>query len=126
MSATEPLRGLPDGLSVRALDAGYGGKTGLEGGSLGVGFGAIVALLGVNGAGKSTFLKTVVGLLSRHKGAIRLDGEDVTRRSAAENARHGLVLVPEGARSFHDLTVRENLRISALIVRDGADFQRRY
>jgi branched-chain amino acid transport system ATP-binding protein len=126
MSSAQPSPSLSDGLSVRGLNAGYGRKTVLQDVSLDVARGEIVALLGVNGAGKTTFLKTVIGLLSRQQGAIHLGGEDIARRSAAENARGGLVLVPEGARSFHDLTVRENLHISSLIVRDAADFRRRY
>jgi branched-chain amino acid transport system ATP-binding protein len=114
------------GLIVGALDAGYGGKTVLKGVSLSVAQGEIVALLGINGAGKTTFLKTIVGLLRPLRGSIRVDGRDIIGRSAAQNARDGVVLVPEGGRSFAELSVRQNLEISRLIVRKRDEFARRY
>jgi branched-chain amino acid transport system ATP-binding protein len=114
------------GLAVRGLRAGYESKTVLPNVTLAVAPGEIVGLLGVNGAGKTTLLKTLVGLLPAQGGTISLAGEDLRGRSAAENARLGLVLVPEGARSFHELTVRENLQISSLILSNAAVFRRRF
>lgn len=114
------------GLVVSGLRAGYERKTVLPNVTLTVTPGEIVALLGVNGAGKTTLLKTLVGLLPAQGGTISLAGEDLRGRSAAGCARLGLVLVPEGARSFHELTVRENLQISSLILSDAAEFRRRF
>ena len=115
-----------EGLSVRALSAGYGGKTVLSDVSFDVAPGEIVALLGINGAGKTTCLKTLVGAISPQQGAVYLNGGDITGRSVSQNARHGMVLVPEGARSFRELTVRENLALGKLVVRDRNEFERRH
>jgi ABC-type branched-subunit amino acid transport system ATPase component len=112
-------------LRVQRMRAGYGKKTVLEEVTLEVHQGEIVALLGINGAGKSTCLKSLAGMLPPQGGDIYLDGARINSRGPAQNARAGLVLVPEGARSFHDLTVRENLEIGGFII-PRALFAERY
>lgn len=113
------------GLEVTALSAGYGRKIVLEGITFSVPRGQTAALLGINGAGKTTILKTLVGLLRPISGLIWLDGKDVTARAVAENACAGLVLVPEGAKSFTDLSVRENLEMGGFVLGDRALLQSR-
>ena len=104
----------------------------LRGLSLAVAAGEVVALLGANGAGKSTTLKAISGLLpSEHgaitSGAIRLDGADITRLDAAERVRRGVSLVMEGRRVFEHLTVHDNLVAGGYSQRvTGADFDRIY
>ena len=73
--------------------------------------GETVAIIGANGAGKSTFLKTIAGLLPSPPGAVRFDGGDIGGARAFENVRRGIVLVPEGRRLFPSLSVEENLLI---------------
>jgi branched-chain amino acid transport system ATP-binding protein len=107
-------------LAVEGIEVAYDRIIlGLRGVSLGVGVGEIVALLGANGAGKSTTLKAVAGLLAAERGAVRrgtiaLDGLDVTAAPARQLVRAGVVLVPEGRRCFPHLTVEENLIAGAL------------
>jgi len=96
-------------LEVRELRGGYGAVEVLRGIDLEIGAGEIVAVLGSNGAGKSTFNNTVCGLLPAFGGSIRFDGRDITRARAADIVAAGLAQVPEGRRVFPDLTVRENL-----------------
>jgi branched-chain amino acid transport system ATP-binding protein len=98
-----------DGLHVR-----YGAVTALSGVSLTVGKGEIVAVVGSNGVGKTTLLRTLAGILAPQAGRIMLDGEDVTKTRSNLRVRRGIVLVPEGRRLFHDLSVDENLRLGAL------------
>lgn len=106
-------------LELRALDAGYDGVPVVRGLDLTVGEGEVVVLLGANGAGKSTTLLTVSGLLPVLGGEVRMDGEVVgaagRRRAlgrAAVLARAGLVHVPEDRGLFHELTVHEHLRLT--------------
>jgi urea transport system ATP-binding protein len=101
-------------LSVEALDAGYGGSQVLWGVDLSVSTGQVVCLMGRNGVGKTTVLKTIVGLLPARGGRILVDGVDVTRWSADRRARAGIGYVPQGREIFPHLTVEENLRVSLL------------
>ncbi|MGH2595308.1 MAG: ABC transporter ATP-binding protein, partial [Actinomycetota bacterium] len=87
--------------------------------SLHVEEGEVVAIIGANGAGKSTFLNTVAGLLPAPTGAIRFGGASVAGRFSYERVRMGISLVPEGRRIFPDLSVRENLLIGAYARRPG-------
>jgi branched-chain amino acid transport system ATP-binding protein len=103
-------------LRIQNLSAGYGSKVVLDEISFDVMPGEIIALLGINGAGKSTCFKTMIGLLRPLHGAVILDSADTSRRAPAHNARAGLILVPEGGRSFSDLTVRENLELCRFVV----------
>ena len=105
-------------LEVTRLHAYYGHIHALKDVSLAVEKGEIVTLIGANGAGKSTTLKTISGLLKPRQGSVRLDGEDLTRYPAHEIVTKGVVQVPEGRRIFGRLTVLENLEIGAFTIRD--------
>jgi len=100
-------------LEVRALVAGYGALRVLHGVDLQVGTGEIVALLGSNGAGKSTFNNTVCGLYRPTAGEIRFQGNDITGARPEEIVGRGLIQVPEGRRVFPNLGVKENLELGA-------------
>jgi branched-chain amino acid transport system ATP-binding protein len=100
-------------LEVQGLEAGYGKKTVLQGVSFHVGEGEIVAVLGHNGAGKSTTLKTILGLLPARAGEVRFAGQPWANGDPGENVRRGLALVPQGRGVFPDLNVRENLELGA-------------
>jgi branched-chain amino acid transport system ATP-binding protein len=105
-------------LEVTQLHAYYGHIHALKDVSLAVEKGEIVTLIGANGAGKSTTLKTISGLLKPRQGSVRLDGEDLTRYPAHEIVTKGVVQVPEGRRIFGRLTVLENLEMGAFTIRD--------
>ena len=105
-------------LEVEQLGAGYGGMEVLHGISLRVDAGEIVSLLGANGAGKSTLLRVLSGLIPLSRGAIRLDGHDISRIPPHRRVALGVVHVPEGRHVLAGLTVRENLRLGAFIHRD--------
>jgi branched-chain amino acid transport system ATP-binding protein len=98
-------------LQVRNLQAGYGKKTVLRKLSLDVGEREIVALIGHNGAGKSTALKAMFGLLAGVKGDIIWRGRSILGRPPADNIREGIIYCPQGAEVFRTLTVRENLKL---------------
>jgi len=100
-------------LEVENLHTFYGHIHALKDVSLAVEKEEIVTLIGANGAGKSTTLKTISGLLRPRQGSIRLDGEDLTRCPPHEIVTKGVVQVPEGRRIFGSLTVRENLEMGA-------------
>jgi branched-chain amino acid transport system ATP-binding protein len=102
-------------LEVADLRAGYGDVPVLRGVSFEVAAGEIVALVGANGVGKTTTLRTVAGLLPATGGTVRLDGIPITGRPAHEIVGRGLLLVPEGRRLFPSLTVRENLELGAYL-----------
>jgi urea transport system ATP-binding protein len=101
-------------LAVEGLDAGYGGSQILWDVGLGVSSGQVVCLMGRNGVGKTTLLKTIMGLLPARGGRVALDGVDVTRWSPDRRARAGIGYVPQGREIFPHLTVEENLRVSLL------------
>jgi branched-chain amino acid transport system ATP-binding protein len=112
-------------LAAENLELGYGAAAVCRGISLSVAAGEIVALIGANGAGKSTILRAVAGQLSPRAGVIRLGGADVTHLAAHERARAGIALVPEGRHVFPFLTVRENLELGGFKHRhDGAKVRR--
>jgi len=96
---------------VRDVHAGYGATPILFGVSMEVRAGEAVALLGRNGMGKTTLLKTIIGFLKPWRGAIELEGRDLTRLAPHDIARLGVGLVPENRRIFPGLTVRENLEL---------------
>jgi branched-chain amino acid transport system ATP-binding protein len=98
-------------LKVDNLALAYGAVPVCSGLSIEIGRGEIVALIGANGAGKSTTLRAIAGILTPLAGSIILDGEDVTRLPSHERALRGIALVPEGRRVFPFLTVRENLEL---------------
>jgi len=107
-------------LSVKDVDTFYGSIHALRGVSLEVQQGEIVALIGGNGAGKSTTLNSISGLVRPRNGEIRLNGEDLGTSKPHEIMAKGVVQVPEGRRIFARLTVTENLRMGAYIVSDKA------
>jgi branched-chain amino acid transport system ATP-binding protein len=100
-------------LETRDLTAFYGDFQALFGISLSVDAGETIAVIGANGAGKSTFLKAVAGLLPSRPGAISFYGHDIGGERAFDNVGRGIVLVPEGRRLFPSLTVEENLVVGA-------------
>ena len=106
-------------LEVRALDAFYGDFQALFDLELEVEPGETVALVGANGAGKTTFLKCLVGLIEEKRGEIRFAGDDIAGKPAERISQLGLSLVPEGRLLFPSLTVEENLMMGALNRRPG-------
>jgi branched-chain amino acid transport system ATP-binding protein len=100
-------------LTVKDLTASYGAITALRGISLEVKDGEMVALLGVNGAGKSTTLKSICGVLRPVHGTVRFLDEDIANKTPEVILRKGIALVPEGRDIFGALTVEENLRLGA-------------
>ena len=100
-------------LATTELTAFYGDSQALFGISVNVDEGETVAIIGANGAGKSTFLKTVAGLLPSKPDAIRYDGKTIGGRPAFDNLRDGIALVPEGRRLFPSLSVEENLLVGS-------------
>ncbi|MEO8936211.1 MAG: ABC transporter ATP-binding protein [Burkholderiaceae bacterium] len=98
-------------LSVQGLHAGYGRTPILHGIDFHVGHGEIVAIVGRNGVGKSTLMKSLIGLLPSTQGTITFDGADVTRSPANARAVRGIGYIPQGRHVFPRLTVRENLQM---------------
>jgi len=107
-------------LTVTNLEARYGQAQILFDVSFAVGEGEAVALLGRNGAGKTTSLRSIVGLVADRKGAIEFQGEDISRLPTHEIGRRGLGWVPEDRRIFTELTVLENLEVGRQAPRKGA------
>ncbi len=106
-------------LKIDNIHTYYGHIHALKGISLDVNRGEIVTLIGANGAGKSTMLKTTSGLLRPRQGSILLEGEDLIRYRPHEIVAKGVVQVPEGRRIFGRLTVRENLEMGAFCITDS-------
>src|SRR5690349_5530456 len=107
-------------LDVESLEAWYGQAQVLFRVSLAVGAGECVALVGRNGAGKSTTMKAIMGLMARRRGTVVFRGRDISALPAYRIARLGLGWVPEDRRVFTDLTVRENLAVARQPRREGA------
>ncbi|MEO5844874.1 MAG: ABC transporter ATP-binding protein [Caldimonas sp.] len=107
-------------LEVQSLEAWYGQAQVLYGVSLAVGAGECVALVGRNGAGKSTTMKAIMGLMARRRGRVVFRGTDISSFPSYRIGRLGLGWVPEDRRIFTDLTVRENLAVARQGPRDGA------
>jgi branched-chain amino acid transport system ATP-binding protein len=99
-------------LDVRDLDVRYGPITALQGCTLKAETGSITAILGANGAGKSSLMKAISGIVRPGAGSIVVDGEDLTRLPAHERARRGISHALEGRRLFHRMTVAENLHVA--------------
>jgi branched-chain amino acid transport system ATP-binding protein len=106
-------------LSVSDLNVFYGQSQALFGVSLEVNEGEAVALIGANGAGKSTFMKSVAGLVFPGSGEVRFDGRALGTMPANKRVGDGISLVPEGRRVFPSLTVEENLTVGAYLGRKG-------
>ncbi|HEX2953833.1 MAG TPA: ABC transporter ATP-binding protein [Bacillota bacterium] len=105
-------------LNVEGLIVSYGGIEALKGISLNVEEGKIVTLIGANGAGKSTTLRAIMGLVRPTGGKITYQGMDLLKIKTQDMAKYGISLVPEGRRVFPQLTVLENLKIGAYIRKD--------
>jgi branched-chain amino acid transport system ATP-binding protein len=103
-------------LDVTNLSAGYGDIIAVRDFSFHVGAGRILAVMGANGAGKSSTLMSLVGLVERKSGSIVLDGEDISNSKIETRISKGLAIVPEGRRIFPDLTIRENLMVGGHVV----------
>jgi branched-chain amino acid transport system ATP-binding protein len=108
-------------LAVERLSAWYGAARILYDLSLQVDRGEVVALMGRNGAGKSTTIKTIMGLVAQRQGTVRFNGEDISGKKPFEIARRGLGFTPEDRRIFVDLTVMENLDVGRQPPRRFAD-----
>ncbi len=108
-------------LQAEGMNGWYGRAQALFGVGLTVAAGEVVALLGRNGAGKSTTFKAIAGLLGRREGRVVFDGSDVSRLSTHGLVRRGLAYVPEDRRIFADLTVEENLEVGRQAPRPGAE-----
>ena len=116
-------------LEVRGLEVSYGGIRAVKGIDLDVSEGELVCLIGANGAGKSTTLRAICGLVVPRSGSVRYAGDDALARAPHELPRRGLVMVPEGRGIFAQLTVIENLAMGAFFRDDGdieSDLERQY
>ncbi len=112
-------------LSIRDLQVKYGGIEAVKGISFDVEEGTIVTLIGANGAGKSSTLRTIAGLVKPAAGSIAFRGDNITGLDPTAIVKRGITLVPEGRRIFPDLTVLENLKMGAYLRNDdiSADLQ---
>ena len=106
-------------LKVENLIVNYGGIEAVKGISLDVPDGSIITLVGANGAGKSTTLRSIAGLVKAKSGSITLDGEELLGLSTPDIVSKGITMVPEGRRVFPDMTVLENLKIGAYLRKDS-------
>lgn len=105
-------------LQIENLSVNYGGIKALKSISLEVPAQKIVTLIGANGAGKSTTLRSISKLVRPHSGKIRYNGEDITAVGAKQTVERGIILVPEGRHIFPDMTVLDNLKIGAYLRKD--------
>ena len=108
-------------LDMQGIDSGYGNVQVLKDLSLRVQAGEILCLLGRNGAGKTTILKTIMGLVRAQKGNIRLEGNDLHLLPAYEVPRRGIGYIPQGRRLFTEMTVAENLQIGLMTRNQGPE-----
>ena len=111
-------------LKIQDLKVSYGGIQALRGISLEVPDGEIVTLIGANGAGKSTTLRTITGLVKAESGSIQWNGEELLGKSIDKIVAAGIAMSPEGRRVFADLTVLENLKLGAYLRKDKAEIEK--
>ena len=111
-------------LKIENLHVNYGGIQALRGISLEVPDGKIVTLIGANGAGKSTTLRTITGLVKAASGSIQWNGEELLGKSIDRIISEGIAMSPEGRRVFPDMTVLENLKIGAYLRKDKAEIEK--
>ena len=107
-------------LRVRNIETYYGPITAIRGISLDVEENHIVAVLGANGAGKTTILRTISGIMDPQKGSVTFDGQAIQKREPADIVSRGISHVPEGREIFPLLTVKENLMMGCFLRRDRA------
>lgn len=105
-------------LQIKGLEVHYGGIHALRGISLDIEDGKIISLIGANGAGKSTTLNAIMGLVPKSEGSILYDGKDITNYKTRDIVKEKLILTPEGRRVFPDLTVEENIALGAYVRND--------
>lgn len=108
-------------LEVKDLFVSYGGIKAVKGISFEVPKGEVVTLIGANGAGKSSTLRSIVGLVKPSSGSIQLNGQEIAGKTPEQIVSQGITLVPEGRRVFADLTVLENLKIGAYMRKDSLE-----
>ena len=111
-------------LKIKDLNVYYGGIHALRGINIDVPENKIISLIGANGAGKSTTLRTIMGLVESSKGEILYGGKDISKLKTKDIVEQGIVLVPEGRRIFPDLTVKENLILGAYWRKDKNEINR--
>ena len=110
-------------LEVKNLEVYYGVICALKGISFEVNEGEIVSLIGANGAGKTTMMQSVVGLIPKKNGTVIFDGQDITKTPCHKIVQLGMTQVPEGRRIFQELSVYENLMMGAYTVKDQQKFK---
>ena len=110
-------------LEVKNLEVYYGVICALKGISFEVNEGEIVSLIGANGAGKTTMMQSVVGLIPKKSGSVIFDGHDITKTPCHKIVQLGMTQVPEGRRIFQELSVYENLMMGAYTIRDQQRFK---
>ncbi len=108
-------------LEIRNMVVSYGGIEAVKGISLDVPQGEIVTLIGANGAGKSTTLKTIAGIVKPKSASIKFEGNEICGKTPDYIVKQGITLVPEGRRVFPNLTVKENLRMGAYLRKDSLE-----
>lgn len=112
-------------LDVKNYNTFYGELQVLRDFSVSVAAGEILCLLGRNGAGKTTALKSILGLVPPRSGTLKIDGQDISGLPAEQIPRHGIGYVPQGRRLFRELTVRENLEVGLMTRKSGAQAMER-
>ena len=110
-------------LEVNNLEVYYGVIRALKGISFQVNEGEIVSLIGANGAGKTTMMQSVVGIIPKRSGSVIFDGQDITKTPCHKIVKLGMTQVPEGRRIFQELTVYENLMMGAYSIKDQQQFK---
>ena len=108
-------------LEVKGLSVSYGGIQAVKNISFAVPKGEVVTLIGANGAGKSSTLRSIVGLVKPSAGSILLNGKEIAGKTVENIVSQGITLVPEGRRVFSDLTVLENLKVGAYLRKDNLE-----
>ena len=111
-------------LEIKDLRVKYGGIVALDGISMKVPEGKIITLVGANGAGKSTTLRSITKLVTPASGSITYDGKELTHKNTQDIVKMGITLVPEGRHVFDDMTVDENLMIGAYLRKDKENFKK--
>lgn len=110
-------------LEIKDLEVYYGMIQAIKGISFEVNEGEVIALIGANGAGKTTILHTITGLLSPKKGSVVFEGKDITKVAAHKIVSLGMAHVPEGRRVFAELTVYENLKMGAYTRKEKSEIE---
>ena len=111
-------------LEIKNLHVYYGGIHALDGIDLEISEGKIISLIGANGAGKSTTLKSIMSLVDKTEGTITWNGTDITKMDTREIVKLGIALCPEGRKVFPDLTVAENLTVGAYLRKDKKEIEK--